>query len=435
MPDQRDIDATIDQLHAAGASDEEVTSLIREKYGKPFDVHAQNTTLRANMAKQSVAANEHALQDAAAPASNAALLDNGVQGAKGEAAGFGAGIAAPFLLLGHAVRHPVDTVDEAAMAAAALAVGAHKAAADPAGTYDAAKQAVVRFATNPTAIGAAAGALDGGLVLGGAGATRPGLVSALADTKAGQAVAAGVSDAANRIPGVKAARAVFAPLETKVPKPSAAQAKAAAEAARLAENGVVPTADAAASNSSIARATDSRPAYQTPLGRSAADAATDAAADTASRVVPVADEAGRSLYSATADAPSKRLPIVDTTAPRALTEPSLYGDAPLGAFGDAGPSVPSPQSLSDLTVVGNDGLPIGSASAARPRVRVDSNGNVIVPDGSIPAAMSGVEASLTPAERALIGNRSAGALTIDKRKALLDALLAKARAASASGDE
>lgn len=44
------------------------------------------------------------------------------------------------------------------------------------------------------------------------------------------------------------------------------------------------------------------------------------------------------------------------------------------------------------------------------------------------AAKKGVEATMTPEERALIGNRGAGAATIDKRKQMLDELIARARA-------
>lgn len=169
MADQRDIDATIDTLHAAGATDDEVTSIIREKYGKPFDVTAQNATMRANMAAQSEAANEHVLRDSAAPWSTANMLDRAKAGVRGEVKGVVAGSLGPALALASAVRHPLNTMDTLGELGLGGLAFANKAVDDPMGTargvVDTGGRALHAVANNPEAIGGAAGGVMGAAML------------------------------------------------------------------------------------------------------------------------------------------------------------------------------------------------------------------------------------------------------------------------------
>lgn len=133
-------------------------------------------------------------------------------GAKGEAEGFAGGLAAPVLALGYAIRHPVDAVEGAGTAALGLGLAGYHAITHPSETYDKAKTAALQLGMNPEAIGAVAGGADAMIA-------SPAILKGLKGTRVGKAVVAGVSDAANRIPGVSAARAAYAPpAPPKVPK-------------------------------------------------------------------------------------------------------------------------------------------------------------------------------------------------------------------------
>lgn len=136
--------------------------------------------------------------------------ERALAGLKGEAKGFVGGVAAPVLALGYAMRHPVDAAEKAGQAALGLGAMGYQAVTHPSETYDAAKGAVLRLGANPEAIGEVAGGIGAGLAI-------PPITKAALGTRAGQAVAAGVSEAANRIPGVEAARKVYAVVPAVVP--------------------------------------------------------------------------------------------------------------------------------------------------------------------------------------------------------------------------
>lgn len=143
----------------------------------------------------------------------AKMLERGLAGAKGEVEGAVGGLAAPLAAMYQFARHPVDTVVGAGKVALGAAALARQAVEHPSDAYEGVKDAAVRFGLNPEAIGAAAGAT-------GAAIATPALVSAARGTRLGNAVVTGVSDAANRIPGVKAARAAYAgPKPSKLPTP------------------------------------------------------------------------------------------------------------------------------------------------------------------------------------------------------------------------
>lgn len=197
-----DIDATIDRLHAEGATDEEITGIIKEKYGKPFDVNAQNATMRQNMTAQDAAASRP-------PASEFTLSKIGERagaGLKGEVEGAAGGLLglASLPMVGlSAIRHPMDTA-KALGVGAVMAGGAAKHAYDnPGDTWSAATDAATRFATDPEKIGALAGGT-------GVALAAPALTRAAASTRLGQAATVGLSSAANRIPGIKEARTAWA---------------------------------------------------------------------------------------------------------------------------------------------------------------------------------------------------------------------------------
>lgn len=285
-------DVTIGKDTYAVESDNELTDAQAYQYAKsqvPFDVKAQNATARRNMAAQPTEAEMQA-RGASEPWTTTAMLDRAKAGVKGEAEGFGGGLAAPLLLGYHVLRHPVDSADEAAQAALALGVAGAHAVAHPIDTYNAAKPAVLRFAQNPENIGMVAGGLDAALA-------TPALISAAKGTKVGQAVSAGVSDALDRVPGVRAARAVLhpptpKPAVVKIAKPTAA----AAEAERLATAGVVPNADAAASNPAIAAPTQTRTPYTLPPEFQPLSYPEDEAAAVLAQVVPTADAVAESMH-------------------------------------------------------------------------------------------------------------------------------------------
>lgn len=435
------------------AKQQHESSIANDPVAQRARIDATNAVARANMAKQPTEAELQA-RAKGEPWTNAAMLDRAKSGAKGEAEGFVGGLVAPLGLLYHGIRHPLDTADAVGEGALALGGAAVNAATDPAGTYEDAKHAVVRFASDPENIGATAGGI-------GAMIAAPRITKAIKSTKLGQAVVAGVSDAVNRIPGVKAARAFYAPAPAKVVKPTAAAAKAAAEAARLAENGVVPTADAAAASgledrvyprvpyaplmgpsedeairdlvvptadasasnpSAIARATDSAPypAIDEPP--------VDPHAAVRDMVVPTADAAA-SMPSAelrpTMRRPYEPLPP-DSPLAKIREQMGLRLDRPneqvlLGETAEPDPNPfrgPDPSFLQE----GMGGR--GQESVVKGPAALSERLTVPATDA---APARGLEATMTAEERALIGNRGKGALTLAQRQALLKSILERSR--------
>ncbi len=211
-----EIDAAIDKLHAAGATDAEITSIIREKFGKPFDVMAQNATMRANMAKQDVAANRQPESEFTL-SKMAGRAGAGVKGElEGAAAGLG-GLAALPVAAYTAIRHPVATAKGLGTGVMLAGRMIGQAAENPGETLSAATDAATRFGTDPEKIGMAAGGLDVALA-------TPAMIRGIQGTRIGQAVGTGLSSAVDRVPGVKEARSAWeasgpTPARTMTPIP------------------------------------------------------------------------------------------------------------------------------------------------------------------------------------------------------------------------
>lgn len=207
-----EIDATIDKLHAAGASDEEITAIIKEKYGKPFDVNAQNATMRQNMTAQDAAAT----REPASQWSPWAMGGRALSGIKGEAEGVVgglAGLAALPVAAYTALRHPIATAKGIGTGAVLAGRMVQQAADNPSDMVDAAK----RFGSNPENIGALAGGLDVALA-------TPAITRAIGGTRLGRAVTTGISSAVDRVPGMKEARSAWnasapAAATTQAPQP------------------------------------------------------------------------------------------------------------------------------------------------------------------------------------------------------------------------
>lgn len=132
-------------------------------------------------------------------------------GAKGEVEGAVGGLVAPAVMLYHAVTSPVESAKAVGKGALMLGGLAYQSAQHPREALDGAVEAAKQFGLSPEAIGAAAGGT-------GAALAMPTIIGAARGTRLGQAVATGVSDAANRIPGVKAARAAYAGPTVIAPK-------------------------------------------------------------------------------------------------------------------------------------------------------------------------------------------------------------------------
>jgi hypothetical protein len=292
---------------------------------------------------------------------NGAMVDRAVAGAKGEVKGFAGGLAAPVLLLGHALRHPIAAADEAEQAALGLGAAAYNAVRHPVDTYNSVAPAVVRFATDPENIGMAAGGVDAALA-------APSLTKAAKATRVGKAVSAGVSAAANKIPGVEAAREVLAadralpPLsadEKAAELSRAAELEAAAkekmhgEALRINRNRsphnpvmaqVTPVADAAASNPRVVMPVRRSPIVGPPEPM-------DLHAGVADLVTPTADAASASGIAA----PEARLPYTASPAqPPVLSRVTSLADLAasnpeVAASGGRLPygGLPEPQPLPD----------------------------------------------------------------------------------------
>lgn len=195
------IDTTIEKLHSEGATDEEITSIIKEKFGKPFDVKAQNETMRANMAAQDEAANRQPASQWSRPAMGARVIS----GLKGELEGAAGGLAGLAALPGAAytaIRHPVDTAQ--GIGAGAMLAGhmIGQVADNPSAALSSATDAAKRFGSDPEKIGALAGGVDVAIA-------TPAVTRYIRGTRIGQAVGTGLSSAVDRIPGVKAARAAW----------------------------------------------------------------------------------------------------------------------------------------------------------------------------------------------------------------------------------
>lgn len=192
---------TLDVRGDSPPTEEEAAAIFA---AQPFDVRAQNAVMRKNMAAQPTEAEMQA-RAASEPWTGQAMLERAGQGLKGEAEGFGGGLlglASLPVAAYSAIRHPVATAKTAGSAAAMLAVLAKQAADDPQGALSALKDAAIQFGSNPEAIGAAAGGVDAMIA-------TPAILRAVKDTRVGQAIGAGLSNAADRIPGVPAARANF----------------------------------------------------------------------------------------------------------------------------------------------------------------------------------------------------------------------------------
>lgn len=436
MADQKDIDATIDKLHAAGATDEEVTSLIREKYGKPFDVQAQNATMRANMAKQADAGKPDTLADFATSGPMGDVMTGLNAGHEGHYAKAAHNIfmgiskvaapaalpliaAAPVAAIGSAVAGGVGSMaarygtkmatDNPDAADLAGDIGGVVAAPFGAAASEAPTRAALRFAGEQLAEPEGFKQMAGRALL---------KLATPADT-----VPASITEAQARSASLNESDALVAK-ELARQQLEAGRANKVADAVRAeqaptpAELGVTSVANASSSNPGIARATDAQPYVASPDQVNPHDAVRD-------MVVPTADAAA-SMPSATA-AVSRR-PYTPATPDSPLAKMrealGLRLDRPndqvlLGEIAEPDPNpnrVPTPTFLQDgMGGRGQESVVKGPAALSD---------TMTVPGST--AATRGLEATLTPEERALIGNRSAGSLTIAERKALLDQLLKRA---------
>lgn len=133
----------------------------------------------------------------------AKMWDRGVQGLKGEAKGFAGGLAAVPLVAGYAALHPIDAAEGAKAALSGAGQVAAGAIADPGAAWHYLKGWLQELGGDPESIGKMAGGVDAALA-------APSIFKAAEGTRLGAAITSGISDAANKIPGVAAARKAFA---------------------------------------------------------------------------------------------------------------------------------------------------------------------------------------------------------------------------------
>lgn len=193
------IQTVVQRMVAAGESEDNIAAVIQHaKTLAAFNPEQSRQTLaRAN---QQPLPPTPTLGDEFTPQK---MGDRALSGLKGEAEGFAGGIAAPVAALGYGVLHPVDAAKGAAVGVAGAGAVAADAVTHPSQTWDAAKHVAMTIASDPEHIGQVAGGLDAALA-------TPSLLKVASGTRLGSAVSAGVSDAANKIPGVRAARAAWA---------------------------------------------------------------------------------------------------------------------------------------------------------------------------------------------------------------------------------
>lgn len=129
--------------------------------------------------------------------------ERALSGLKGEAEGVMGGLTAPVAALGYFGLHPIDATKGAAAGIAGAGALGLRAIQHPSDAYQSAKDMLTRIGSDPESIGQVAGSTIAAIA-------TPTLIKAAKGTRIGQAVEAGVSDAANKIPGVKAARDAYA---------------------------------------------------------------------------------------------------------------------------------------------------------------------------------------------------------------------------------
>lgn len=437
MADQREIDATIDRLHEAGATDDEVTAAIKEKYGPPFDVQKQNAIMRGNMAKQPAGTGESDLLTDFATSGpmgdvmtglNAAHEGNNARAAHNIIKGVSK-VVAP-AALPFAAAAPMATLG-GVVASTVTGALAHKGAQQLSDNPDVADLA--------GDVGALAGAGPGSKIgdaipvapalrfVGGEMA-RPGGIQGVV----GRTVQLG-ADVADEL-----GHRIRGPL-SDILSPSA-ESTAAAKNAALGEAAKIEAATKEAQHTD-ALATNRHIDASARLALKKAAAKLKNAPDAVrAQVVPTADAAAA---AATPTLPvERRTPysVEVPDEPNASVDPKVLELRRL-LMERSNPNGPSAQGTlqpaEDLTVrrtntpthlqegAGGRGQEAVTDTVVVPKVKAPAPDFIVEGNNGqpiVPARARGLEATMTAEERALIGNRGKGALTLAQRKALLDAI-------------